>query len=92
MKLLLCRKCSDIRALFVGDWVACRCGRCKARYRADFSGEVCGEGATLLGFANPHLIEAIRRTDADRDAGHRTTLGHCFEAFVIPHAVVVKTT
>lgn len=39
MKLLLCRKCSDIRALIKGDWVTCRCGICKGRYRDDLAGE-----------------------------------------------------
>jgi hypothetical protein len=64
----------------------------QGRYRADSSGEVSGDGATLLGFANPELIDAIRRTDTDLETGHRRILGHRFEAFVIPHTEVFKTT
>jgi hypothetical protein len=89
MKLLLCSKCSDIRALRVTTWIRCRCHRSRARYQ-DENGvaEIGGEYAFLLGVANDSFVAALRRERADRESNIERALGHEFTAFIIPHASV----
>ena len=86
MKLLICLDCMDVRALRIGRWMRCRCGRSRARYCDTIHAEVAGAHALLLGFQNRSLIEALRREVADRNADVARALGHTFEAFVIPFA------
>ena len=92
MKLLLCVKCSDIRALSDEGWVSCRCGISSARYGKNFRGERKGGKAMLLAFKNPEFIEALRATNEDAEAGRARYFGHRFEAWVIPHSELIDST
>jgi hypothetical protein len=84
MKLLLCTKCGDVRALRMTRWTRCHCRQSRGRYRTEIHAEVAGPRAMLLGFHNASLRAAVQLEAADRAAGIARDLGHVFEAFVIP--------
>jgi hypothetical protein len=86
MKLLLCTKCGDVRALRPIRWTRCYCRKSRGRYSTNIHAEVAGPRALLLGFHNASLRAAVWRELADRKTGIARDLGHVFEAFVIPHA------
>ena len=64
MKVLLCTKCVDIRALDpAGGWTACRCGNTEARWLDPNAGTVRvraknKEFARILGLNNAFLLKA----------------------------------
>jgi len=77
MKLILCKKCSDIFKLDI-KLRSCKCGKSYGRYlNDDFNAEYAGEYAIPLGFKNSSLKKAI---DNQPTSGS----GENFEAFVIP--------
>lgn len=86
MKLLLCTKCGDVRALRLIRWTRCHCRKSRGRYSTNIHAEVAGPRALLLGFHDASLRAAVSRELANRMAGIARDLGHVFEAFVIPHS------
>lgn len=82
MKLLLCPKCSDVRAVRRKP-TSCECGNVTARYIDNLNCEWNGEGF-LLGFANHSLITALRSQQNEGD--HPDGMGRNFTAFVIPRS------
>lgn len=77
MKLILCRKCTDVVRLFSDATRHCRCGKSGGRYEADEINAVFFGPCVPLGFDNTSLLDAIR-------AQPQSGLGSRFEAFVIP--------
>lgn len=82
---LLCIHCSDVRALRIGQWTRCRCGRSRARYLDRILAEISGEACLLLSIRNDRRSSARRCEIAGRNASvERHDLVHEFVAFVIP--------
>lgn len=96
MKLLLCRKCSDVFSLYATEESrTCKCGACGGRYVNHVDAEVTGQKDQffVLGFANGSLVSALRAQlyagDSDEVmtgayAGHKK--GRGFEAFIVPES------
>lgn len=77
MKLLLCKQCSDVRKLDVGNWTYCNCGGSRGRYLTDGKhAQVLGNCVTI-GLDNHTLSHAIRRQPNCSEAQE-------FVAFVFP--------
>lgn len=77
MKLIFCRSCRDVVALYVnGGDRKCMCGRASGRYTDGLNATISGD-AIPLGFDNSSFMMALR---------HRPQrgVGQMFEAFVIP--------
>ena len=88
MKVLLCSKCSDVRALRVAERVECQCGKTRARYRDEKTAVaelVGGDHSFILGLANDSLTHALRSELEDRAASEKSDIGHEFRAFVTPN-------
>jgi len=78
MKLLLCKKCSEIYSLSK-ETKTCTCGKTSGRYldkgNIEYTG---GDNVFVLGFSNSSLINAlIEHKDSN-------VMGTEFTAFVIP--------
>lgn len=69
MKLLLCTRCGDVRALRLTRWTRCYCRQSRGRYCTNILAEVAGKRALLLGFHNASMRAAVWREIADRKAG-----------------------
>lgn len=76
MKLLFCKKCSDVFRLF-DDLRVCACGETSGRYLNNLDAIYGGSHAIPLGFVNDSFAEAIT---GQPESG----LGRRFDAFVIP--------
>jgi len=75
MKLLLCRKCTDIIKLTTLTKF-CECGQSGGKYLDNLNAVYCGQGIPL-GINNKTLITAV-------DNQSENGLGENFIAFVIP--------
>ena len=76
MKLILCKKCSDVFKLD-REWRDCKCGECSGKYLNDLDAIYSGEYAVPIGFANSTLVDAIKNQPM-------RGMGKEFTAFVIP--------
>lgn len=84
MKLVVCRRCGDVRAL-AATWRNCDCGASGGRYHADgLNAVIDGANALPLGFANGGFEAPIAREAEDIRLGSIRDRGHPFAAFVIP--------
>lgn len=83
MKLLLCKKCSDIFVLRVGKIRLCECGDTGGQYINSIDAQYWGDSAQMLGFANHSLVQALKDQIAKGD--RPDYLGREFKAFLIPN-------
>lgn len=59
MKLLLCRRCSDVFKLQLRAWRFCECGAVGGRYLDEAQAEYGGRAAVPLGIADSSVISAL---------------------------------
>lgn len=79
MKLLLCKKCSDVIKLTTSKVRRCECNHIAGLYVNDLDAIYAGKEAVPLGIANSSLRTAVEYPPEPDD-----TLGKVFIAFVIP--------
>lgn len=84
MKLLLCKKCSDVFKLQY-EYRSCQCKNVRGKYLDNLNAIVEGEGDyEVLGISNPSLKEAISIISSERVADVKREKGVRFEAFIVP--------
>ncbi len=65
MKLVLCRKCSDVFKMGDGKFKHCTCRASGGRYVDNLNAEMYGEYAIPIGLHNPQLVQAIKAQPED---------------------------
>ena len=83
MKLLFCRKCTDVRKLHRAG-VTCWCGESWGRYLNDNDHAEHSGPSLVVALGNRSFHQAVRDTDKNPMGDQNTTLGFWFKAWVIP--------
>ena len=82
MKLLVCYRCKDVRALQVMERTICRCGSMWGQYMRNEMDAAFGGDGGLLGFSSSELGDAIYQQLKEGDL--LSGLGRTFTAWVMP--------